>query len=329
MPDSILTRIPVVAGVAYIERVRRLPSTFEATLTAEPDNRYFRHAIVVSGNGEKVGYVAPEVAVRYFEGIKGLEGASAARHGGLRSRTARRPASSCSSISPPCRCRRPNERQRPCVRRPCLRPRAAILRRARAGAHHPARAPGGGRAPAALRRAGVCGAVAAVRSRGRHGGRRVHERPLAAGRQSRVRRVHRPHPRSADRRGLRARRPDDGRSRLRVDVYEATSRGWDYQRGTLRIDGEAEPLLSRERDRVSLAINSFSTPDGGRRAPLVDVGAGTDADFAPPRRRSRGRSCSATPPRPALAAGRPPARRHRRRLDADRVATSGRPTPRR
>jgi hypothetical protein len=74
MPDSILTRIPVVAGVAYIERVRRLPSTFEATLTAEPDNRYFRHAIAVSGNGEKVGYVAPEVAVRYFEGIKGLEG---------------------------------------------------------------------------------------------------------------------------------------------------------------------------------------------------------------------------------------------------------------
>jgi aminopeptidase YwaD len=74
--------------------------------------------------------------------------------------------------------------------------------------------------------------------------------------------------------------PDDGRSRLRVDVYEAASRGWDYQRGTLRIDGEAEPLLSRERDRVSLAINSFSTPDGGRRAPLVDVGAGTDADFA-------------------------------------------------
>jgi hypothetical protein len=74
MADSILTRIPVVAGLAYIERVRRLPSTFEATLTAEPDNRYFRHAIVVSGNGEKVGYVAPEVAVRYYEGVKGREG---------------------------------------------------------------------------------------------------------------------------------------------------------------------------------------------------------------------------------------------------------------
>jgi aminopeptidase YwaD len=75
--------------------------------------------------------------------------------------------------------------------------------------------------------------------------------------------------------------PADGRSRVRMDVYEGASRGWDYQRGTLRIDGEAEPVLSRERDRVSLAINSFSTPDGGRRAPLVDVGAGaSDADFA-------------------------------------------------
>jgi aminopeptidase YwaD len=72
---------------------------------------------------------------------------------------------------------------------------------------------------------------------------------------------------------------DEGRSNLRVDVYEATSLGWDYQRGTLRVDGDAVPLLSREQDRVSLAINSFSTPDGGRRAPLVDIGAGSDADF--------------------------------------------------
>jgi hypothetical protein len=74
MADSILQRIPVVAGIAYIERVRRLPTTFDATLTAEPDNRYFRHAIVVSGNGEKVGYVAPEIAVRYYEAVKGHEG---------------------------------------------------------------------------------------------------------------------------------------------------------------------------------------------------------------------------------------------------------------
>ena len=67
---DILTRIPVVAGVAYIESIRKLPSTFIATLTAEPENRYFRHAIVVSARGEKVGYVAPEVAAGIFEQVR-------------------------------------------------------------------------------------------------------------------------------------------------------------------------------------------------------------------------------------------------------------------
>ena len=67
---AILARIPVVAGLAYIEAVRKLPPTFTATLTPEPDNRYFRHAIIVSVRGEKVGYVAPEVAAGVFEQVK-------------------------------------------------------------------------------------------------------------------------------------------------------------------------------------------------------------------------------------------------------------------
>ena len=67
MAVSVIERVPVVAGAAYIERVRRLPASFTATLVAEPENRYFRHAIAVHANGEKVGYVAPEIAVRYFE----------------------------------------------------------------------------------------------------------------------------------------------------------------------------------------------------------------------------------------------------------------------
>ena len=70
MAVSIDSRIPVVAGVAYIEHVRRLPSTFTATLTAEPDNRYFRHAIVVSVDGAKVGYVAPEIAPNVYDAVK-------------------------------------------------------------------------------------------------------------------------------------------------------------------------------------------------------------------------------------------------------------------
>jgi hypothetical protein len=69
-------------------------------------------------------------------------------------------------------------------------------------------------------------------------------------------------------------------ARVRVDEFQNNGRGWDYRAGTLEFDGAAEPaLLSRERDRVSLAINSFSTPQEGLRAPLVDVGAGTAADF--------------------------------------------------
>lgn len=80
--------------------------------------------------------------------------------------------------------------------------------------------------------------------------------------------------------GFSADGPDDGRPKLRIETYELANRSWDYQRGTLTIDGDSEPVLSRERDRVSLAINSFSTPDGGRRAPLVDVGAATEKDFA-------------------------------------------------
>ena len=70
MAVSLLQRVPVVAGVAYIERLRRLPASFTATLEAEPGNRYFPHAIAVHANGEKVGYVAPEISVRYFEPLK-------------------------------------------------------------------------------------------------------------------------------------------------------------------------------------------------------------------------------------------------------------------
>jgi hypothetical protein len=70
MPDSILERVPVVAGLAYIERVRRLPGSFTATLHPEPENRYFRHAIAVVVNGDKVGYVTPEIARGMYEPVR-------------------------------------------------------------------------------------------------------------------------------------------------------------------------------------------------------------------------------------------------------------------
>jgi hypothetical protein len=70
MADSVRARIPVVAGVAYIERVRQLPQSCIATLAVEPENRYFRHAIAVMVNGGKVGYVAPEIAAGIFDAVQ-------------------------------------------------------------------------------------------------------------------------------------------------------------------------------------------------------------------------------------------------------------------
>jgi aminopeptidase YwaD len=68
---------------------------------------------------------------------------------------------------------------------------------------------------------------------------------------------------------------------VRIDEFQNSGHGWDYRVGTLEFDGASEPvLLSRDRDRVSLAINSFSTPAGGLRAFLVDVRSGTEADYA-------------------------------------------------
>ena len=73
----------------------------------------------------------------------------------------------------------------------------------------------------------------------------------------------------------------DAGPRVWVEAYENTGHGWDYQTGTLRLVGDEEPVLSREKDRVSLCINSFPTPAGGLRTRLVDVGAGTaEADYA-------------------------------------------------
>lgn len=67
MSDPLLRRIPVVGGLGYRERIQRLPSSFAATLVPEPDNRYLPQAIAVLADREKVGYVAPEIARRYFD----------------------------------------------------------------------------------------------------------------------------------------------------------------------------------------------------------------------------------------------------------------------
>jgi hypothetical protein len=74
MAGTVMSRIPVVAGEAYGERVRPLSGTFTARLQPERENRYFPSAIAVLVNDAKVGYVAPEVARQYFEPLLAWSG---------------------------------------------------------------------------------------------------------------------------------------------------------------------------------------------------------------------------------------------------------------
>ena len=62
------------------------------------------------------------------------------------------------------------------------------------------------------------------------------------------------------------------------ESFTDASTGWEQRTGTLRLGGATgEVLLSRENDRVALAINSFSTPTGGASFRVVDVGPGNNA----------------------------------------------------
>lgn len=62
--------VAIVGSLAYRERLKALPTEFDATLVLEPDNRYFLNAIAVHGPTGKVGYIAPEGARSRYESIK-------------------------------------------------------------------------------------------------------------------------------------------------------------------------------------------------------------------------------------------------------------------
>lgn len=62
----------------------------------------------------------------------------------------------------------------------------------------------------------------------------------------------------------------------RYEEFPNSGKGWEFVRGTVRLgNASGEVLLSKERDRVAVAINSFSTPEGGVTLRLVDAGNGT------------------------------------------------------
>jgi hypothetical protein len=65
-----VTHVPVAAGPAYAERIQRLHAKLTVTLKAEPDNRFNLAAVVVLADGEKIGYLPPEISRRYFEALK-------------------------------------------------------------------------------------------------------------------------------------------------------------------------------------------------------------------------------------------------------------------
>jgi hypothetical protein len=66
-----------------------------------------------------------------------------------------------------------------------------------------------------------------------------------------------------------------------IEAADGPSAGWDHSVGTLSLIRSGQPdqvILSKAKERLALAINSYST-DGQVEAPLVDVGRGQAADF--------------------------------------------------
>jgi hypothetical protein len=73
----------------------------------------------------------------------------------------------------------------------------------------------------------------------------------------------------------------EGLKGVTVETADTPSPGWDHSVGTLALIRDGQPdlvVLSKEKDRLALAINSTST-DGRIDAPLIDVGRGQAADF--------------------------------------------------
>ncbi len=66
-----ITHVPVAAGPAYFERIQRLHSKFTVTLKAEPGHPFNLTAVAVLADGEKVGYLPPDISRHYFELLKG------------------------------------------------------------------------------------------------------------------------------------------------------------------------------------------------------------------------------------------------------------------
>lgn len=66
----------------------------------------------------------------------------------------------------------------------------------------------------------------------------------------------------------------------RIESRPMAAPAWTPEGASLTLEGRAAPLLQFRTNRSMVAINSWPTSPEGVRAPVVDVGAGTDADLA-------------------------------------------------
>lgn len=65
----------------------------------------------------------------------------------------------------------------------------------------------------------------------------------------------------------------------RIEHRPRTQPAWEPVDASVTILGESAPVLQWSTNRNMLAIGSYSTPDSGIVAPLVDVGKGTEAEY--------------------------------------------------
>jgi aminopeptidase YwaD len=65
----------------------------------------------------------------------------------------------------------------------------------------------------------------------------------------------------------------------RIEHRPMRTPAWEPISATVTIDGEHQPVLSFATNRNLLAINSFSTPDSGVLAQVIDVGKGSAAEY--------------------------------------------------
>lgn len=66
----------------------------------------------------------------------------------------------------------------------------------------------------------------------------------------------------------------------RIEEQAMSQSAWSPLDASITITGTAQPLMTWAGNHNMIAANSYSTPQGGVEAELVDVGSGTEADFA-------------------------------------------------